>query len=92
MASTLPSWNGPTNESQRSRLRDRQTENRHPVETISDKPKLEFFEIFAGLASPEVTISIAYEGKNIMLKGNRRTVMNILRAASEAAFKMEPGR
>lgn len=61
-----------------------------PPETfILDKPKIEFFKIFAGTATPEAIVSIVSNGKSMMFTANRRDVMKILREASEAVFNME---
>lgn len=92
MAISQPSWSGLTSESQRSHVRGRQTsENRAVSERVVDKPKIESFLIHAGLASPDVTLSITADGKNYSFRGNRRTLMKMLAQAAEAAFKMEPG-
>ena len=86
----LPLLNSPMMENQSVRGR-RPTENRQLVEVLDDKPKIESFKIFAGLATPEVVVNIVAGGKTISLKGNRRTIMKILKEAAEAAFNTEPG-
>jgi hypothetical protein len=92
MAISQPSWNGPTSESQRSHVRGRLiSDNREASERIVDKPKLESFNVFAGVASPDITVSLTADGKNYCFRGNRRMLMRILSQASEAVFKMEPG-
>ena len=93
MATTLPQWNGPTTESQNCQVRGRPTsDNRHILERLEDRPKIESFQIAAGLASPDVSVMIVADGKRVVFRGNRLTVMKILAQASEALFKMEPGR
>lgn len=93
MAISQPSWNGLTNESQRSHVRGRPiSDNRAESERVVDKPKIESFLIHAGLASTDISICIVADGKTQWLRGNRRTLMKILAQAAEAAFKMEPGR
>ena len=91
MALTQSSWNGLTNESQRSHVRGRRiSDNREASERVVDKPKLESFNVFGGL-SPDITVSLTADGKNYCFRGNRRMLMRILSQASEAVFKMEPG-
>ena len=93
MASTQPAWSGHTNENQNSRVRGRPiSDNRAESERVVDKPKIESFQIHAGLASPDIAISIVADGKNYWFRGNRRTLMKVLAQAAEGAFKMEPGK
>lgn len=92
MATTQPLWNGLTTESQPSHVRGRRiNENREMSERVVDKPKLESFNIFGGLASPDITVNFTADGKNYSFRGNRRMLMRILSQASETVFKMEPG-
>ena len=92
MAITQRSWNGLTSESQTSHVRGRPiSDNREESERIVDKPKLESFNVFGGLASPDIAVSITADGKNYMFRGNRRMLMRILSQVSETVFKMEPG-
>lgn len=92
MVSTQRQWNGLTSESQNCRVRGRPTsENREVSERVVDKPKLESFNVFGGLASPDITVSLVADGKTYWFRGNRRMLMRMLSQTAEVAFKMEPG-
>ena len=92
MGNAQPQWSGHSSETPNSQVRGRRiSDNREASERIVDKPKLESFNVFAGVASPDITVSLTADGKNYCFRGNRRMLMRILSQASEAVFKMEPG-